>query len=282
MNGNRNLIWGVALSLLLHGAFLGMSISPEGQRRILPRQPTPLEISLVKLKAHGDAPPKKKVVPLAQPQRARQIVKARKKRTTKRDIPLTQPKTARQTVKLREQKTTKGEEKPTPVLKKESASPPKAVKAPTPKPEAFIPPQKTKITDDGPRPAEKVGKNPPPSARPPTSVKDPPGGEGLAASIIPKAESRLITLARPRYDRNPKPPYPRVARRRGYEGVVLLKVEILPNGRVGEIQVKKSSGHPMLDRSALKTVRQWRFIPAKRAEEPIRIWAEVPIKFDLE
>jgi TonB family protein len=257
MNGNCNLIWGVTLSLLIHGAFLRLAISPGGQRLILPRQPTPLEISLVKLKAHEDPPSEEKVVPSSQPKRARKIVEARKKRTTRR------------------------QEKRTPILKRESASPPKEVKIPTPKPDAFIPPQKTKITDNTPRPAKEVGKKPPPLARPPASVKDRLGGEDLKASIIPKVGTRAITLARPRYDRNPKPPYPRVARRRGYEGVVLLKVEILPNGRVGEIQVKRSSGHPMLDRSALKTVRKWRFIPAKRAGEPIRIWAEVPIKFDL-
>ena len=258
MNANRDLMCGIALSLLVHGAFLGISIFPEGQTRILPRQPAPLEISLVKLRPHGDAPPKKKVVPSAQAQRAGQIVKARKKRTSKR------------------------EEKPTPVHKKEPTSPAKAGKTPTPKPEAFIPPQETTITDNTPRPAKEVGEKPPPSARSPTSVKNQPEGEDLRANLIPKAGTPLLTLARPRYDRNPKPPYPRVARRRGYEGVVLLKVEILPNGRVGEILVKKSSGHPILDRSALKTVEKWSFIPAKQRGEPIRIWAEVPIKFELE
>jgi protein TonB len=258
MNANRRLICGIALSFLIHGVFLGMPISPEGQRRILPRQPTPLEISLVKLKAHGDAPPKKKIVPSVQ------------------------PKTEGQIVKLRKKKTTKGEEQRAPILKKESAAPPKAVRAPAPKSEAFIPPLKTEIPDTTPRPAKEVGEKSPPSASPLPSVKDLLGGEDLKASVIPKAGSRLIKMARPRYDRNPKPPYPRIARRRGYEGVVLLRVEILPNGRVGEIRVKKSSGHAMLDRSALKTVKKWRFIPAKRRGEPIRIWAEVPIKFDLE
>jgi protein TonB len=89
-------------------------------------------------------------------------------------------------------------------------------------------------------------------------------------------------LARPRYDRNPKPRYPRIARRRGYEGLVVLKVEILPDGRVGKVRVKRSSGHHILDKSALKTVKMWRFIPARQGDDPIRMWAEVPIKFDLE
>jgi protein TonB len=63
---------------------------------------------------------------------------------------------------------------------------------------------------------------------------------------------------------------------------VVLKAEILPNGRVGKVRIKRSSGHDILDKSALKAVKKWRFIPAKRGEDPMRIWAEIPIKFELE
>ncbi|MFQ6078414.1 MAG: energy transducer TonB [Thermodesulfobacteriota bacterium] len=57
---------------------------------------------------------------------------------------------------------------------------------------------------------------------------------------------------------------------------------MLRSGRVGELRVKRSSGHHILDKSALKTVKKWKFIPAKRGEDPIRMWAEIPIKFELE
>ena len=174
------------------------------------------------------------------------------------------------------------EEKPTPVAREKAIAPPKQEKVMVSAHEPSIPVPRGKISAKAPRPEEEVKKEPYLFARSTPSVRNLVGRETLEASLIPKKGSRLITLAKPRYDRNPKPPYPRVARRRGYEGVVLLKVEILPNGRVGEIQVKRSSGYLTLDRSALKTVRKWRFIPAKRAGEPIRIWAEVPIKFDLE
>jgi TonB family protein len=86
----------------------------------------------------------------------------------------------------------------------------------------------------------------------------------------------------PRYAVNPKPPYPDEAREKGYEGNVLLKVEVLPNGRVGQLEVKRTSGYEILDQSALLTVRQWRFIPARKGGEAIPFWVNIPIKFYLQ
>ena len=88
--------------------------------------------------------------------------------------------------------------------------------------------------------------------------------------------------SRPSYAENPKPLYPQEARERGYEGEVVLKVEVLISGRVGQIEIKKSSGYELLDRSALTTVKQWRFIPAKKDETPIPLWVNIPVKFQLQ
>ncbi len=88
--------------------------------------------------------------------------------------------------------------------------------------------------------------------------------------------------ARPRYAQNPKPAYPQEAREKGYEGEVILRVEVLPNGRVGQIEVKNSSGYELLDRSALTAVKQWKFVPAKKGETPIALWVNIPVKFQLQ
>ncbi len=90
-----------------------------------------------------------------------------------------------------------------------------------------------------------------------------------------------ILLTQPRYAENPKPQYPREAKKKGYEGEVLLRVEVLPDGGVGEIEVRRSSGHPILDRSAISAVRQWKFIPAKKGETPVTVWVNIPIAFQL-
>jgi len=96
----------------------------------------------------------------------------------------------------------------------------------------------------------------------------------------PLSESTIFV--RPRYAENPKPVYPQEARRRGYEGEVLLRVEVLANGRVGRLEVKKSSGYEILDRSALSAVKQWKFIPANEGNGAIPCWVNIPIKFQLQ
>ncbi|MEQ8504222.1 MAG: TonB family protein [Gammaproteobacteria bacterium] len=81
---------------------------------------------------------------------------------------------------------------------------------------------------------------------------------------------------------NPRPPYPAGAVRRGLEGRVILDVEVLITGRVGEIRVAESSGHGQLDRAAIKGVRKWRFKPAKLAGIDVRSRVRVPVRFELE
>ena len=85
----------------------------------------------------------------------------------------------------------------------------------------------------------------------------------------------------PGYAENPKPAYPLEARERGSQGEVLLKVKVLPNGRVGEVVVEKSSGFEVLDQSALVTVKKWRFIPARKGKVAIPCYVNIPIKFQL-
>jgi TonB family protein len=105
-------------------------------------------------------------------------------------------------------------------------------------------------------------------------------GEGIGGKFSPSR--RGGNRSRPSYAENPKPLYPQEARERGYEGEVILKVEVLISGRVGQIEIKKSSGYEVLDRSALTTVRKWRFIPAKKDETPIPLWVNIPVKFQLQ
>jgi len=88
-------------------------------------------------------------------------------------------------------------------------------------------------------------------------------------------------LAIPHQEGNPKPPYPEIARRRGYEGTVRLEVVVLASGRVGKIRVRQSSGYEVLDHSALKTVKDWRFIPARFGGMPVKSTVIVPVTFKL-
>jgi protein TonB len=89
-------------------------------------------------------------------------------------------------------------------------------------------------------------------------------------------------LARPAYGSNPKPPYPLAARRLGVEGVVTLEVLVRPDGSPAEVRVQSSSGSPLLDESALDTVRtRWRFLPARRGNIPVESRVTFPVRFRL-
>ncbi|MDD5578523.1 MAG: energy transducer TonB [Methylobacter sp.] len=86
---------------------------------------------------------------------------------------------------------------------------------------------------------------------------------------------------RANYGFNPKPKYPTVARNRGWEGKVLLKVRVSAEGHSDEVTLHTSSGHEALDESAIEAVKKWRFIPAKRGETEVASSVIVPINFTL-
>jgi protein TonB len=84
------------------------------------------------------------------------------------------------------------------------------------------------------------------------------------------------------YLNNPRPPYPMVARRMGYHGKVVLDVEVLAEGKAGDVKLHLSSGYDILDNAALQTVKTWRFSPARRFGQAVTQRFLVPIKFSLE
>ena len=83
------------------------------------------------------------------------------------------------------------------------------------------------------------------------------------------------------YLHNPRPRYPPLARRRGWEGVVRLRVRVLEDGSCDQANIATSSGHESLDEAALAAVKQWRFVPAKRGDDPVVSWVVIPIVFKL-
>jgi protein TonB len=81
---------------------------------------------------------------------------------------------------------------------------------------------------------------------------------------------------------NPPPDYPPRARRLGLEGEVLVRTKVLTNGECGELVLGQSSGYALLDKAALEAVRTWRFRPARRGDEEIVSWVDIPVRFRLE
>lgn len=103
----------------------------------------------------------------------------------------------------------------------------------------------------------------------------PPTGE---TSRVP--EPVIVQPAIPRTGLS-EPEYPASAIRAGQTGTVMLSVQVLDNGRVGEVRVLQSSGFAKLDESAVREARKWRFVPGTRDGVPVALWKQVPIKFAL-
>jgi protein TonB len=153
--------------------------------------------------------------------------------------------------------------------------PPQAKPLPVIKPEPVRKPQPTPKT---PAPVLEATSSevPAPAAPVAPPVEAPPAPPAPAAPAISQARFDADYL------RNPPPPYPPLSRRMGEEGRVILRVSVNPQGTADAVEVRTSSGSARLDESALKTVRNWRFIPAKRGDVAVQSWVLVPIIFKLE
>jgi TonB family protein len=102
-----------------------------------------------------------------------------------------------------------------------------------------------------------------------------------STNLSEAGQSSGFVSANPLYRENTPPVYPTIAKLRGYEGIVLVYAEILPDGRVGSTSISKSSGYTILDQSAIEAVKLWKFEPAKKAGKPFVIRVNLPIKFVL-
>ncbi len=170
---------------------------------------------------------------------------------------------------------------------------------------AFEPIQVQLVAESTPRPTERprpvarAEPPPTPAARPtpaPTadSTPAPPQPTSTPATPLVTAPSESANTASATQDsivearadvaslNNPKPPYPLTARRQGVEGEVLLSVHVSREGSPSDVQLKRSSGHRMLDMAALETVRRWHFVPARRGAMVVDSDVDVPIRFRIE
>jgi protein TonB len=153
--------------------------------------------------------------------------------------------------------------KPKPVRKRIRAQrpvqPPRVVAAP---PETAAP------IEAPPPPVEVVTPSEPEPAPPPV----------LAPATLPVTEP----IFKADYLENPAPAYPALSRRIREEGRVVLRVLVSSAGIAERVQVRSSSGYTRLDEAARTTVARWRFVPAKRGEQPTAAWVLIPISFELE
>lgn len=183
--------------------------------------------------------------------------------------------------------------------------PPPAPKAPPPPPPPE--PPKAKPQPVKPQPVlEKPVLEPPPPEEPPApsdTGSDLPsdvdgelwrgsGGLGLAPPAPPAPPKPAAPPPPPppviqaregaNFRNNPRPAYPSRAQREGWEGTVLLRIQVLPSGKVGRVTIQKSAGREVLDGAALEKAKSWTFQPATQGGVPVIGWVSVPVTFRLQ
>jgi len=148
------------------------------------------------------------------------------------------------------------------------------------------------VREEAPAPPPLELEPPPPAYVPPPEIRiEVPAVNNTITAVTNEKPPEAAAppppepITPPRFDAayldNPPPTYPALARRRGYEGKVVLRVLIRTDGTPETINIVTSSGYRVLDEAALDAVRRWRFIPAQRGTEPVVAWVDVPLTFKL-
>jgi periplasmic protein TonB len=102
---------------------------------------------------------------------------------------------------------------------------------------------------------------PPPPPKAPQRIRV--GGQVEAAKLIYK----------------PTPEYPPLAKMARIQGTVRLEAVIAKDGTIQDLKVL--SGHPLLVKSALDAVKQWRYQPTLLNGEPVEVVTEIDVNFTL-
>jgi periplasmic protein TonB len=186
-----------------------------------------------------------------------------------------------------------------PLRKPEKLTLPKPIATPMPAPvaepqtvETRIPTPPAPAAEPSPQPREPVGGSASSTsleaAGETSSVQLEPGAgnanTGAAApqqSAVARPSDAITSMAMPRGGYQLRPSYPTSARRLGIQGMTTLRVYVAADGRVSEVLVHESAGHPDLDSAAAEAVKRWRFEPARRGTEAVGVWVLLPVEFRL-
>lgn len=110
----------------------------------------------------------------------------------------------------------------------------------------------------------------------PAPVSTEGDGKGAALNKGGDTKSEAVSyLELKQYSGNQPPVYPMSARKEQRQGQVDLLYRVTKDGRIAEVQVAKSSGHPDLDEAAVKSIAKYKYVPGQEG------WARHPVIFAI-
>jgi protein TonB len=169
------------------------------------------------------------------------------------------------------------EETPLPPLPEATPEPTPEPTPPPPEPTPEPTPEEIVTAEKSPEVAEATPA-PTPAPTPVSTPRTTPKPEPSAPKPRPAA---AMNIPKPVVIQNTPPSYPDLARRKGWEGRVIVRVEVSAEGRPLSTAIAISSGFGVLDQAALRAVKSWRFQPRTIAGIPAPGTVEVPVNFSL-
>ena len=133
-----------------------------------------------------------------------------------------------------------------------------------------------------PAPAVFAAPAPEPDPVPPVVAVAAPAPPAPVAPPAPTPPPKNIPASAIQYLEPPAPEYPRLSRRLGEAGLVVVRVYVDEAGLPRSVQLAQSSGFARLDDAALAGVQRARFKPYSENGVPTAGWARIPIPFELE
>lgn len=106
--------------------------------------------------------------------------------------------------------------------------------------------------------------------------------EAPSAPPAPAPPPKMIPASAIQYLVPPEPEYPRLSRRNGETGTVIVRAFADEAGVPHQVQIERSSGFARLDEAAMSAVRKTHFKPYSEYGKPVAGWVRMPFPFELE
>jgi protein TonB len=152
----------------------------------------------------------------------------------------------------------------------------------------------TEEEDKPPPPPPKIETAPPPFVPPPDISIDLPVETTTTTAITattqkpvakPPPPAAVVRVPPKQNPRRPMPisteDYPPQSRRLGEEGVTIVRLYVLADGSIGDVQVATSSGFPRLDETAVKKLKRWRVNPGTENGKPVPMWMDLRVVWKI-
>lgn len=264
---NKRLLLASGLCMSAHAALLLFGLQPTQTRAVTLDSPSAGPALVLNLAATGvqsGAAASADVQPAPQKTEPKKVVE-----------PNAVPAKAAETAKPKQAK---------PVLKKEPAPKKVVPKIPEEKaPKKTVKKTERKSTDNTEQHNRVTASTSATAAHSSATTQSVSGAPNTASHAAPASTAQASgSSSEPRFRIPPSAPeYPKASRMRRQEGTVLLEVKLGTQGEQLQVVLLKSSGFPLLDRSALKAVKGWQFLPQEINGQGVSHVVRIPVRFEL-